>query len=47
MKDELTNCRNGNSTLSKSVGPEFSKEFFEPYGVPKRAISLMWNQRSR
>jgi thymidylate synthase len=21
-------------------------EFFRPYGVPKRAISLMWNQRS-
>jgi hypothetical protein len=21
-------------------------EFFEPYGVPKRSISLMWNQRS-
>ena len=26
---------------------EFSMdEFFRPYGVPKRAISLMWNQRS-
>jgi thymidylate synthase len=26
---------------------EFSTdEFFRPYGVPKRAISLMWNQRS-
>lgn len=26
---------------------EFSMdEFFKPYGVPKRAISLMWNQRS-
>jgi thymidylate synthase len=26
---------------------EFSiDEFFRPYGVPKRAISLMWNQRS-
>ena len=26
---------------------EFSmNEFFKPYGVPKRAISLMWNQRS-
>jgi thymidylate synthase len=26
---------------------EFSMdEWFRPYGVPKRAISLMWNQRS-
>ena len=26
---------------------EFSMdEFFKPYGIPKRAISLMWNQRS-
>ena len=33
--------------LPQSLGPEFSMdEFFEPYGVPKRAISLMWNQRS-
>jgi len=33
--------------LPQSLGPEFSlDEFFEPYGVPKRAISLMWNQRS-
>ena len=38
---------------SKTVLPmrdpsvEFSMdEFFRPYGVPKRAISLMWNQRS-
>lgn len=22
------------------------QDFFEPYGVPKRALSLMWNQRS-
>ena len=33
--------------LPQSLGPEFSlDEFFEPYGVPTRAISLMWNQRS-
>ena len=33
--------------LPQSLGPEFSMdEFFEPYGVPKRSISLMWNQRS-
>ena len=33
--------------LPQSLGPEFSMdEFFEPYGVPKRTISLMWNQRS-
>jgi thymidylate synthase len=41
------------SNKSKVVLPmrdpsvEFSMdEFFRPYGVPKRAISLMWNQRS-
>jgi thymidylate synthase len=41
------------SNKSKVVLPirdpnvEFSiDEFFRPYGVPKRAISLMWNQRS-
>ena len=33
--------------LPQSLGPDFSMdEFFKPYGVPTRAISLMWNQRS-
>jgi thymidylate synthase len=33
--------------LPQSLGPDFSiDEFFKPYGVPTRAISLMWNQRS-
>ena len=31
----------------RDLNVEFSMdEFFRPYGVPKRAISLMWNQRS-
>jgi thymidylate synthase len=31
----------------RELNVEFSMdEFFRPYGVPKRAISLMWNQRS-
>jgi len=33
--------------LPQSLGPDFSMdEFFKPYGVPTRAISLIWNQRS-
>ena len=33
--------------LPQRLGPDFSMdEFFKLYGVPKRAISLMWNQRS-
>ena len=33
--------------LPQRLGPDFSMdEFFKPYGVPTRAISLMWNQRS-
>jgi thymidylate synthase len=33
--------------LPQSLGPDFSMdEFFKPYGVPTRAISLLWNQRS-
>jgi thymidylate synthase len=33
--------------LPQSLGPDFSMdEFFKPYGVPTRAISLMWSQRS-
>ena len=33
--------------LPQRLGPDFSiDEFFKPYGVPTRAISLMWNQRS-
>ena len=33
--------------LPQNLGADFSMdEFFEPYGVPTRAISLMWNQRS-
>jgi thymidylate synthase len=31
----------------RDLNVEFSMdEWFRPYGVPKRAISLMWNQRS-
>ena len=33
--------------LPQNLGADFSmNEFFEPYGVPTRAISLMWSQRS-
>jgi len=34
-------------TLPQYIDDKFSlDEFFKPYGVPTRAISLMWNQRS-
>ncbi len=34
-------------TLPQYVDDKFSlDEYFKPYGVPTRAISLMWNQRS-
>ena len=33
--------------LPQRLGPDFSMdEFFKPYGVPTRSISLLWNQRS-
>jgi len=45
--DWMKNNKSNVILLMRVPNVEFSMdEFFRPYGVPKRAISLMWNQRS-
>ena len=49
-EERLSRMKNNKSNVvlpMRDPSVEFSMdEFFKPYGIPKRAISLMWNQRS-
>ena len=49
-EERLSWMKNNKSNVvlpTRDPSIEFSMdEWFRPYGVPKRAISLMWNQRS-
>ena len=50
LEERLTWMKNNKTNVvlpARDLNVEFSMdEFFRPYGVPTRAISLMWNQRS-
>jgi thymidylate synthase len=50
LEERLTWMKNNKTNVvlpARDLNVEFSiDEFFRPYGVPTRAISLMWNQRS-
>jgi len=50
LEERLSWMKNNKSNVvlpMRDHSVEFNvDEFFKPYGVPKRAISLMWNQRS-
>jgi len=50
LEERLTWIKNNKTNVvlpARDLNVEFSiDEFFRPYGVPTRAISLMWNQRS-